>query len=286
MNKALAADPEIIEAYSRLGNIYTKASRHADAVAAYQHALRLDSAHLLSTYNLALAYRALGKIPEAIVGFERTQQLDPRSGRAHFQLGDIYMQRGEPAMAAEVLGKGLALDIDRPPFLVKLGEAYLELKRFSDAEKVLKEAIALRADVPRGEYNLALVYEQRGDGAAARAAYEAEVAKNPRNYGAQFNLGKMLMVEGRTADAVPRFRGAVAAKADFAEGYLYLAKALLDAGDLPAAEQAARQGLAKKPQRSVAPLGHYVLADIFSRQGRENDAAREVALAQRLERGQ
>ncbi|MEP7116718.1 MAG: tetratricopeptide repeat protein, partial [Acidobacteriota bacterium] len=262
------------------------AGRQKDAVAAYMRALALDHEHAMSTFNLALAYRALGRVDDAIVGFERAQQIEPRSGRAHFQLGDIYMQKGDAAKAAAVLKAGLSLDIDRPPFLVKLGEAYLTLKRFDEAETVLKEAVALRADVPRGEYNLALVYEQRGNGAAARAAYEAEVASNPRNHGAQFNLGKILMGDHRPADAATRFRAAVAAQADFAEGYLYLSKALLDTGDLPGAEQAAREGLAKKPQRSVAPLGHYVLADVFSRLGRENEAAREVALAQRLERGQ
>ena len=285
VQQALAVDPEIIDAMAQLGNIYSKAGRPKDAVAAYRRALALDSGHTQSTFNLALAYRALGRVDDAIVGFERSQQLEPRSGRAHFQLGDIYMQKGEAAKAAEMLKAGLSLDIDRPPFLVKLGEAYLTLQRYDEAEGVLKEAVSLRADVPRGHYNLALVYEQRGNGSAARAAYEAEVAKNPRNYGAQFNLGKIMMAEGRAPDAVQRFRAAAAARADFAEGYLYLSKALLDVGDLPGAEQAARQGLAKNPQRSVAPLGHYVLADVFSRLGRENEAAREVAVAQRLERG-
>ncbi len=284
VQQALSADAEIIDAHSQLGNIYSKAGRNKDAVVAYMRALALDREHAMATFNLALAYRALGRVDDAIVGFERSQQLEPRSGRAHFQLGDIYMQGGDAAKAAAVLRAGLALDIDRPPFLVKLGEAYLTLKRVDEAEAVLKEAVSLRADVPRGEYNLALVFEQRGNGGAARAAYEAEVAANPRNYGAQFNLGKILAAEGRTADAVQRFRAAVAAQAEFAEGYLYLSKALLDAGDLPGSEQAARQGLAKKPERSIAPLGHYVLADIFSRQGRENEAAREVALAKRLER--
>ncbi len=285
VRQALAADPEIIDAHAQLGNIFTKAGRHADAVAAYKQALALDSEHAMSTYNLALAYRQLGRVDDAILGFERSAVIEPRSGRAHFQLGDIYMQRGEAARAVEVLQRGLTLDIDRPPFLVKLGEAYLTLKRFDEAEKVLKEAVALRADVPRGQYNLALVYEQRGDGAGARAAYEAEVAKNPKNYGAQFNLGKAMLAAGRVPEAIARFRGSVEAKPDFAEGYLYLSKALLDAGNLPGATEAAKQGLALKPERSIAPLGHYVLADVYSRQGRENEAAREVALAQRLERG-
>ncbi len=283
VQQALAVDPDIIEAYSRLGNIYEKAGKHAEAAAEYRRALTLDPEHLLSTFNLALAYRALGKIDEAIVGFERSQQLDPRSGRAHFQLGDIYMQRGDPAKALEVLTRGLALDVDRAPFLVKLAEAHLELKQFDDAERALTEAIQLRADVPRGQYNLALVLEQRGRGAEARAAYEAEVAKNPKNYGAQFNLAKLLTKDGRLGDATARFRAAVDARPEFAEGYLYLAKALLDGGDLPGAQKAAQDGLARKPQPSIAPLGHYVLADVFSRLGRENEAARQVALAKRLE---
>ena len=182
---------------------------------------------------------------------------------------------------------GYVMPVEREfvsPDFVKLGEAYLTLKRYDDAEKVLKEAVALRADVPRGQYNLALVAEQRGDASGARAAYEAEVAKNPKNYGAQFNLGKTLLKEGRLPDAIARLRASVEAKPDFAEGYLYLAKALLDAGNLPASMEAAETGLAKKPDPSIAPLGHFVLADVYSRQGKENEAAREVALARRLER--
>jgi tetratricopeptide (TPR) repeat protein len=184
-----------------------------------------------------------------------------------------------------VLTKGLALDVDRPPFLVKLGEAYLELKRYDEAEKALTEAVHLRADVPRGQYNLALVQEQRGNPAGARAAYETEVAINPKNYGAQFNLGRLLAKEGRTADAARRFRASIDARPEFAEGYLYLAKAMLDLGDLQAAEQAAKQGLSRAPERTIAPLGHYVLADVYSRLGRENEAAREVERAKAVERG-
>jgi arylsulfatase A-like enzyme/Tfp pilus assembly protein PilF len=285
VQQALREDPNIIEAYSRLGNIYTKAGRHADAVTAYKRALALDPEHLQSTFNLALSYRALGQVDEAIVGFERTAQLDPRSGRTHFQLADIYMQRGEPTRALEVLTKGLSLDIDRPPFLVKLGEAYLELERYDEAEQVLSEALRLRPDVPRAQYNLALVQEQRGDAQAARAAYEAEVGVNPKNYGAQFNLGRILARQGRIAEAAQRFRASIDARPEFAEGHLYLAKALLDLGELQPAEQAARQGLSLKPAATIAPLGHYVLADVYSRLGRDGDAAREVTRARALERG-
>ncbi len=69
----------------------------------------------------------------------------------------------------------------------------------------------------------------------------------------------------------------------FGTGQLYLAKALLDAGDLGGAEQWARAGLKNKPEPRMAPLGHYVLADVYERQGRAADARREVEAAKRLE---
>jgi tetratricopeptide (TPR) repeat protein len=71
---------------------------------------------------------------------------------------------------------------------------------------------------------------------------------------------------------------------EFGTGYLYLAKALLDTGDLKEAERAATKGLALKPDAGMVPLGHYVLADIYSRQGREVDAANHVAAGRRAER--
>jgi hypothetical protein len=39
-----------------------------------------------------------------------------------------------------------------------------------------------------------------------------------------------------------------------------------------------------QPSSPYAPLGHYVRADLYSRQGRHADAAREVALGRKLER--
>jgi len=69
----------------------------------------------------------------------------------------------------------------------------------------------------------------------------------------------------------------------FGTGQLFLAKALLDAGDLAGAERWARAGLTNKPEPRMAPLGHYVLADVYERQGRTADARREVATAKRKE---
>jgi tetratricopeptide (TPR) repeat protein len=115
------------------------------------------------------------------------------------------------------------------------------------------------------------------------AEYEAELAGNPKGYRASFNLAKLLSKAGRTEEAARRFRQTVEIAPEFGTGHLYLAKSLLDLNRLEEAAEAARKGLGLRPEPRVAPLGHYVLADVYNRQGQPARAEAEVRKARRLE---
>ncbi len=278
--EALRADPEIIEGHTLVGNFDAKASRHAAAADAYRRALALDPEHLGATFSLALAYKNLGRLDDAAAGFERLRTLDPKNGKALWQLADIDRRRGRLEQACDRLAQALTLDVDRPAFQLALGECRLEQKRWPEARAALEAALRARTDLPDAHFDLALVAEAQGDLAAAMHAYEAELRRDLRHHRASFNLAKLLLREGRVADALARFRAAVDAQPDFGTGWLYLGKALLDTGDLAGAEQAARTGLARRPEPGTAALGHLVLADVYTRQGRP-DAARRALLAAR-----
>lgn len=283
VRQALAADPEIVEAYLMLGNMNAKAKRDGAAVEAYQKALALDPDNQGAVFALALAHRAAGRMDAAEAGFERVLALSPRDAKSQYQLADIWMQRGDFVRAEAALRRAAAGDVEKAAFNTKLGECYIELKRYDDAERSLRAALAAKSDEPMAHYDLGLVFEARGDAAKAIAEYEAEIARNPKTYQAHFNLAKLLGAAGRPADALAHFEQAVNANAEFGTGYLYLAKAKLDAGDLDGAETAVRRGLALQHDESIAPLGHYVLADVYSRRGRARDAEREAAEGQRQE---
>jgi arylsulfatase A-like enzyme/Flp pilus assembly protein TadD len=284
VRKVLAADPQVTEAHTMLGNMHVKAGRLDEAISAYRQALAVDPEHEGAAWSLALAYRQAGKLDEARAGFDRVFQLNPRGAKPLYQLAELAMLQREFGRAAEILEKGLTLDADRAAFLVKLGEARIELKQLDAAEKALRGALEVRADQPLAHYNLGLVREAQGDWQAAAAEYEAEIAVSPKLYQPHFNLAKLRTRAGRPLEAVTHFRAAVEANPTFGTGYLFLAKALLDIGDLKSAEAAAKRGLAATPDRDMVPLGHYVLADIYSRQGREAEAARQVAAGKRAER--
>lgn len=283
VRRALSADPEIVEAYTMLGNMNAKAKREKESLAAYQKALALDPDNQGAAFNLALAFKTAGRPRDAEAGFERVLALNPRDTKARYQLADLWMQRGEFARAEAALRRAVADNVERPAFLTKLGECYIELKRYDEGERSLREALKAKPDEPMAHYDLGLIHDARGEPAKAVAEYEAEIARNPKTYRAQFNLAKLLAAAGRTADAVAHFAEAVDANPDFGSGYLYLAKARLDVDDLDGAEAAATRGMTLRPDADIAPLGHYVLADVYSRRGRPKDAAREAAEGRRLE---
>jgi tetratricopeptide (TPR) repeat protein len=286
VQKALAQDPEIVEAYTLLGKFYQKAGRPQEGLEAFQQALELDAEHDGATFSLALAHKKMGRLEDAEIGFERARELDPRNGKVFLQLADIRMRQKRFDEAERTLKDALALEVDQPRFRLKLGECYIEMERHADAERVILQALEEEPDLPRAHFNLALAHEARGQVERAVAEYEAEIAQTPKAFKAAFNLGRLLLRARRSEEARARFRESVDWNPEFGTGYLYLAKTLLDAGELEEAEEAARQGLAKNPEPEMAPLGHYILADIYSRRGRPEEAARQVAAARKLERGE
>jgi hypothetical protein len=54
--------------------------------------------------------------------------------------------------------------------------------------------------------------------------------------------------------------------------------------EVDSSDNPSRRGLDASPEPDIAPLGHYVLADVYNRLGRPRDAEREAAAARRLER--
>ena len=211
--------------------------------------------------------------------------MNSRSTKAGWQLADIAARGREFERAEQLLARALTQSVDRPPFLLKLAEAQIELGKLETAERHLREALRLKPDLQMGHYDLGVLLEAKHDNERAMEEYRAELKAHREVYQAHFNLAKLLSRAGRVPEAVDHFRAAVEANPSFASGYLYLAKGLLEAGELKASEVAALRGLASNPDRDVRPLGHYVLADVYTRMGRAREAAKQVEIGRRLERG-
>lgn len=285
VRRALAEDGAIVEGHVLLGNLLRKAQRPDEAIAAYKRALAEDGENQGALFALALQYKEAGRLQEARAGFERARTLDPRNGKVLWQLADLLMREGRAADAEAVMTDALARKVDEHRFLLKLGEAQIEAKRYAEAERSLRAALAKKPGLEGARFNLGLALEEQGRREEAVDAYRAEVADHAKAYRAAFNLARLLQSSGRAAEALEYFQKSVDASPTFGTGQLYLAKALLDRGDLTAAERWAKSGLANAPDARIAPLGHFVLADVYNRLGRTADARREQKLGERRAAG-
>jgi choline-sulfatase len=284
VREALSEDPGVQRAHVLLGEFEARAGRPAQAVEAYGQALALDPKDAAAAYGQAVQYGRLERNTEAEAGFERVHALDPRETRSLWHLADIAIQKGRFDQAEALLTEGLAKKGDRPLFLLKLGECYVEMKRPAEAEAALSEAGKARPGLPDLHYQLGRLQEARGDLGRAHAEYEEELRRFPSTWRASVGLAKLALKERRPQEAAARLRDALAASPEFGDGFVYLARALLESGDPKGARDAALQGLRSSLGTPSAALAHRVLADAYTRLGRPGDAAREAAAARKLER--
>ncbi len=285
LQRVVDQDPKVIDAWFMLGNEYYRRHAYARAIEHYKHALDLKPDYDLVVINMANSYRALGRDQEAMVGYRRFMELDPKNAQIRYEAAQILIDNGKLDEAQAELAHALQIEPKLAAARNALGVLALRRGDLGAAEREIRAAIAQKPDVRLAHYNLALLAEQQGDLQRAIAEYKNEMELHPNSYKAAFNLGRLYERVGDRPAQVAAYRKAIEMNPSFAEGHLFLAKLLLDLEqNLDEAVHLAHRGLELAPESEYAPLGHYVIADVYSRQGRTADAAKEAARGLSLEK--
>ena len=285
LDQVIKEDPGIMEARQVRANIYLQLDRPEEAAEECKEALKVDPDYNAAIFTLAQAYRKMGKFEEAIAGFERASQLDPRDAKPHVNLGEIFLDTKDLDRAIAQFEQAISIDPDHSSLAHNnLGAALLEKKIPDRAEQEILKAIELRPRIPDAHYNLGLLYEGRGDLNRAMEEYKKEIEIHPGAHPAHFNLALLYGKMGRFEEQVSELKEAIKADPRFARAYLFLAKAYLDMNmNFEEAIGLAKKGLELEPEAESAPLGHYVLADIYNRLGRWADYSSELEKGRALE---
>jgi len=283
IDKVLAEDPDILEAYYIRGNLHTKRKDLEKAVVAYQEALARDPEYKSALFGLASTYQEMGRAEDAEAGFQRILELDPRDNRAYYSLAKIQVDRNDFEGALDLLKKAVDIGSERAPLHNLMAECYIGLKQLEEAKKEIATSLEMNAELPTAHFNLALIHEEENDVPAAIAAYEKELELSPKDFRSHFNVAKLYGKAGNAPKTREHFEKAIETNDKFAIGHLYLAKFYLDSGELEKAQELALKGIELGPEPSMAPLGHFILADVYNRLGRFADAEKELRTAQRLQ---
>ena len=132
---------------------------------------------------------------DAVAAFEEAVKLDPDLAEAHFRLGLGYESLGKRDEAEAEYKKAVAVykkyfegNENDPEAHYALGQTYANLGQFSEAIRQYKEATKLKEDDPDMFYDLGVAYTKLAQYDAAAAAFSKSLEIDPDNYRAQDGL--------------------------------------------------------------------------------------------------
>ena len=249
--KALAANPDDVEAHKYLGLIADQAGDLAEAERHFARAARLAPSSASARNNYGVILLRLGRAREAAAEFEASLRADPRQPNALLNLAQIRFARGAPEDLRA------AADL------------------FARADRIAPDAQTARA--------LTVVALRLGDRQAAAAHYqdyaqrlEKEGGDTPGDASARSELGVALLEAGLLHEAEGELSAALRLDPSSAEAVVGLAHVYLARKDIPAAgrtlEAAVARGL------DAAPV-YALLADVYDRSGHPEHAIPAMRLA-------
>jgi len=93
--RAIAADPALVDARLNLGGLLHEAGRHAEAERVYRDAIEADASDATLFYNLGVLLEDMDRGNEAMEAYQGALQLDPDIADCHYNLALLYERSGK-----------------------------------------------------------------------------------------------------------------------------------------------------------------------------------------------
>lgn len=283
--KALAANPKSIPAQILDANALAGLKDFEKALAEIDQAIALDPVRSSSFSALGAVQIARGRSAEAEQAFRRAVELDGRSVDAHLALGNFLWVSGRPAEAEGAFLRARSEDPTHVLANRALSAFYLGTNRAPEAEPFLRALADRAGDVrPRliladyyatlGRYRealdrldplatdpssgvdarlrIAVIRRLQGDAPGAYRLVDEILAENPRQVRALLTRARLLIGDGRHAEAAVPAAQAVEGDASLSEGHYLLGLSRAGQRDVAGAKQAFARVLELNPRAAAA----------------------------------
>lgn len=101
--RALACNPEHVEASINIGRLCSAAGDHARATAYFRMASRIDPAHPVAHFNMAVTLHDVGRLDDALAAYRTALIHDPHFADAHYNIAALLVELGRRDEADEHL---------------------------------------------------------------------------------------------------------------------------------------------------------------------------------------
>ena len=183
LDKALALNDQLAEAYASMGAIKTKTGEYAEAEAAHLRAIELDP-NYATTYHwygdLLITY--LHRFEEAVPLLERAREIDPLSPSINVTLGEAYAGLGRFDEAKRLYLKTIEIEPAYPSSYGKTGDLYRYVYgRLDEAVRWRQRAAAKDPGSLVSLTTLGRIYLDLGDDAQAEYWIDRAASLEPEH---------------------------------------------------------------------------------------------------------
>jgi tetratricopeptide (TPR) repeat protein len=227
----LAVEPTRVDARSNLGAVLAKMGRYQDAIEEYLEALKTAPPEISPRlrFNLALAYYKSFQIPEAAAELETLHGTQPTDLNIALLLADCRLRLGEFQRAIEVVAPLETAHSEEPALNYVLGMALIRSGRVAEGQ-IRVDRILRHGDSPEGHFLMGSALFEAGNYPAAIKELNQAAAQNPELASLQSYLGQALLFTGDADGAVIAFRKELAANPNDYDANFQLASILARRG--------------------------------------------------------
>lgn len=279
LRTALTVDPKATQAYSDLATFYRLENRIAEAQQVLEAGVEKNANGFVLYLDLASMLASQGKKDEAEAFVDKLRKRLPTSTDAAMAIGDFYFQRKQTDQAVAEYRRGLSVSAKNLDIEKRIQDLYLSTGQ-----------IQLAADLDRGL-----------------------IKDAPKDVVVRIDHGRLLMAQGKLADAIANFQKVVADATDSAQAHYFLGMAYWQNGELAQASVALSDALKVSPGLPITlqalvrlnlaqgnpsnaqsfaqelvqkfptdPVNHQLLAEVLARQGQLRLAEERIFIANRL----
>ena len=182
-----------------------------------------------------MAFEAQGQADAALSCYDDAIRLWPDLARAHFNRGNILLDRGDAAAALPSYVKAVQLRPDSAPAHLNLGAAYLQVGHVELSIAALRQAIRLQPNFTGAYVTLGLALGSDGQSGEAMDCFSRASEQDPHSVELHNEIGSALAELGWYKQAAVSYHNALAIDPNRLEVYYNLGVALGRLGQLDAA---------------------------------------------------
>jgi tetratricopeptide (TPR) repeat protein len=229
--------------------------------------------------NLANAYKAAGRLDEALQEYDKSIAIPPPHAYPHDGKGTLLFDRGFPDEAIREFKTSIALDPAYASPHRNLWFVYEKKGMHEEALKEVLEAIRIDPDFAEAYNNLAISYGAMGDFRRSEQASRKALSLDPANPKYIVNLATTYQRAEKYDEAIALYRKALELNSTDPVYFFNLGNTYLLRGMLPEAIEMIRAALRLQPGN---PGLYRKLGEAYERSGQRELAAENYAKAREL----